>query len=171
MVLPVSYANSALPAALVRDAVGGSRLEAVRRTIEAVPLARSRVIDRASCSSAVLEDAALAEVLAEAASAVTGRALRLASARIVRLEPGDYVLTRADRVYEDRPVEVVLDVSRAAVPGAEVHYRHRGQVFFVVPSSPGALAVVERGPTVLANHTYVSKRQAGVVLRIVALLR
>jgi len=36
---------------------------------------------------------------------------------------------------------------------------------------PNSLAVVERGPTVTRNHTYVSKLQVGVVVRLVLLLR
>ena len=61
---------------------------------------------------------------------------------------------------------------RAAVPGAEVHYRRRGQVFFRAPCAPGSLAIVERGPTVSCNHTYVSKRHADAsVVRLVLLLR
>jgi hypothetical protein len=58
------------------------------------------------------------------------------------------------------------------VAGAEVHYRHRGQVFFTFPSTPGALALVERGPTVMCNHTYVSQRTPDAsVVRLIVLLR
>lgn len=96
---------------------------------------------------------------------------RIERARVVRLRPGDYLLTRHDRVYDDRPTEIVLDLSAAPVAEAEVHWRHRGQVFFAMPSQPGAAAVVERGPTVMANHTYVSKRQSGSVVRLIAFLK
>lgn len=103
---------------------------------------------------------------------VTKRELVVDHARAVRMVPGDYVFVRHDRVYDDRPVEVVVDVSPAPVAGAEVHYRHRGQVFFVFPSQPGAVAVVERGPTVMRNSTYVSRRWTNAeVVRIFALLR
>jgi hypothetical protein len=74
-------------------------------------------------------------------------------------------------VHEDRPVEVVLDLSPAPAPGAEVHWRHRGQLFFAMPSAPGSLAIVERGPTVMCNHTYVSRRNEGAsVVRLMMLL-
>ena len=66
----------------------------------------------------------------------------------------------------------MADLSEAAVPGADVEYRRRGQVFFVAPSSPGSLAIVERGPTVTCNHTYVSRLHAGAsIVRLVVLLR
>ena len=68
-------------------------------------------------------------------------------------------------------VELVLDLSPAALPGAEVRYRHRGQFVFTFPSTPGALALIERSPTVICNHTYVSKLQAASVVRLIVLLR
>jgi len=41
-----------------------------------------------------------------------------------------------------------------------------------MPSTPGALAMVERGLTVMCNHTYVSKRSTQAsVERLVVLLR
>ena len=96
----------------------------------------------------------------------------MVESRALRLGPGDYILARHDHVYEDFPVEVMLDLSPAPVPGAEVHYRRRGQVFFQVPSQPGAMSIVERGPTVTCNHTYISKRHLDTsVVRLVLLLR
>ena len=72
---------------------------------------------------------------------------------------------------DGRPIELVLDLSEATVPGAEVHWRHRGQVYFAMPSAPGSLAIAQRGPTVMSNYVYVSKRHASCVVRLVALLR
>jgi hypothetical protein len=121
---------------------------------------------------AVLVRSAIGPALTGIVEEITGRSLVVAHARALRLGCGDYVLVRHDRVYDERPVELILDLSPAPVPGAEVHYRHRGQVFYTVPSAPGALAVVERGPTVACNHTYVSKRRAGAsVVRLMVLLR
>ena len=91
-------------------------------------------------------------------------------ARAYRLSPGDYILAHHDELHDDLPLELVLDLSPAPVP-AEIHYRRRGSVFFRVPCAPRSLAIVERGPTVTRNHTYVSKRHAGVVIRIVMLAR
>ena len=87
------------------------------------------------------------------------------------MRPGDYLLTRHDRVYDDRPIELVLDLSAAPLERADIHWRHRGQVFFALPSQPGALAIVERGPTVMSNHLYVSKRLTGEAVRLQVLLR
>jgi hypothetical protein len=92
-------------------------------------------------------------------------------ARVLRFSPGDYVLAHADRVHEGNPIELVIDLSDVPTPGAEIHYRRRGAVFFRVPSAPGSMAIVERGPTVTCNHTYVSKRHATSVVRLVALVR
>ena len=89
-----------------------------------------------------------------------------------RMRPGDYLLGHHDRVHDDHPLELILDLSPVAVPGAEVHYRRRGQLFFRAPSAPRSLALVERGPTVTRHHTYVSQRHAAAsVLRLVVLLR
>ena len=100
------------------------------------------------------------------------RRSRSTEARLLRLLPGDYLLAHHDRILEGNPVEVTADLSPASVPGAEVHYRRRGQVYFRFPCVPGSVAVVERGPTVTCNHTYVSKLHAGAsVVRLVVLLR
>ena len=124
---------------------------------------RYRLLDRGSYDFIDFADAALFERFS--------RFGRITSARAVRLVPGDYILAHHDELHDDLPLELTLDLSPAPVP-AEIHYRRRGSVFFRVPCSPRALAVVERGPTVTRNHTYVSKRHAGaVVIRIVMLAR
>jgi hypothetical protein len=105
------------------------------------------------------------------ASKITERTLKLVESRVLRLGPGDYLLARHDRVYERFPIEVTIDLSPSPVEGAEIHYRRRGQVYFRVPSAPGSAAIVERGPTVTCNHTYVSKRHLDAsVVRLVLLL-
>jgi hypothetical protein len=102
----------------------------------------------------------------------TGRSFAIAEARALRLLAGDYLLAHHDRIHDDHPIELILDLSPASVPGAEVHYRRRGQVYFRVPCVPGALSLVERGPTVTCNHTYVSRlHPAACVVRVVLLLR
>ena len=138
----------------------------------AVTFARYALLDRGSYEHAAVDDPALIARLAQLARDATGRALAVSEARLVRLVPGDYLLAHHDRVHEDFPIEVIADLSPAPVPGAEVHYRRRGQVFFRFPCTPGAASIVERGPTVTCNHTYVSKLHAGAqVVRLVALFR
>jgi hypothetical protein len=135
-------------------------------------LARYALLDRGSYEYThdVHEPELFAIAIREAGRA-TGRVLRVVEARVLRLGPGDYLLARHDRVHDGFPIEVVLDVSPKAVPGAEVHYRRRGAVFFRFPSQPRAMSIVERGPTVTCNHTYVSKRHLdATVLRLVLLL-
>lgn len=136
-------------------------------------LARYALLDRGSYEYArdVDEPDLFALAIREVAR-VTSRELRVVESRVLRLGAGDYLLARHDTVYDAHPVEVMIDLSPAPVPGAEVHYRRRGQVFFRFPSQPGAASIVERGPTVTCNHTYVSKRHLDAsVVRLVLLLR
>lgn len=167
------WMTSALPAVVVPGAVGAGLAADVRARLERAGYTRFALLDRASYDEAsAVDEPALVEALTGVAAEVTGRSLVPDPPCVLRFGPGDYSLVRHDRVHEDRPVELVLDLSPAIVPGAEVHYRHRGQVFFTFPSAPGALALVERGPTVMCNHTYVSKRHASAsVVRLVMLLR
>ncbi|AKV00600.1 hypothetical protein AKJ09_07263 [Labilithrix luteola] len=168
-----AWSSTPLPAVIVPDVIGASLAASVRRSLEELGYERYALVDRGSydhVSSPPLAE--LLEALRGVASEITGRSLAVSEARALRLLPGDYVLVRHDRVYDDRPVELVLDLSAEVVPRAEVHYRHRGQVFFTAPSSPGSMSLVERGPTVMSNHTYVSKRFASAsVVRLMALLR
>lgn len=160
-------------ALVVDGAVTAERAAEARARLERAGYQRYRLLDRGSYD--VVGDPELSYLVADLthlASKRTGRALAPTEARALRLGPGDYLLGRHDRVHEDHPLELVLDLSPAAVPGAAVEYRRRGQVFFVAPSRPGSLAIVERGPTVTANHTYVSKLHPDAcVVRLVILLR
>lgn len=128
-------------------------------------------IDRGSYAIARdVDEPALADIAVRAASRAMNRELRAGEAHALRLSPGDYLLAHHDRVYENFPIEVVFDLSPRPVLGAAVHYRRRGNVFFVFDSQPGAASIVERGPTVTCNHTYVSKLQEATVTRLVMLL-
>lgn len=167
------WAASPMPAVVVPSALGAELAGEARARLERVGYTRYALLDRGSYDE--LKSPAEPELfgaLVGVAAEITGRPLVMAEARVLRLLPGDYLLTRHDRVHEGRPVELVLDLSATSVPAVEVQYRHRGQVFFTFPSAPGALALVERGPTVMCNHTYVSKRHRGAaVVRLVLLLR
>jgi len=168
-----AWRASPMPAVIVPSAIGADLAAEARATLERAGYTRYALLDRGSYDFVDMPGLpALLPALSGIAGAVTGRATEIVSARALRLGPGDYVLVRHDRVHEGRPIELVLDLSPSPVPNAEVHYRHRGQVFFTTPSSPGALSIVERGPTVMANHTYVSKLHRGAsVVRLVVLLR
>jgi hypothetical protein len=159
-------------ATVVPDAIGPSMAAALRARLDG-RYARYALLDRGSYDVvAKVEEPALFTALAAIAQQVTGRTLAVIEARAIRLGPGDYLLAHHDRLDEDVPVELVVDVSPASVPGAEVHYRQRGKVYFRFASQPGSLSVVERGPTVMCNHTYVSKRWVGAsVVRLIVLLR
>jgi hypothetical protein len=112
----------------------------------------------------------ITNVIIERAATQLDRKLAVRATRLLRLRAGDYLLAHHDRFYDDNPVELTLDLSPASVPGAEVHYRRRGNVFFRMPSVPHSLAIVERGPTVSCNHTYISKLTPdALVIRYVVL--
>jgi hypothetical protein len=137
---------------------------------------RYGLLDRGSYE--VLEwppDTGVCDGLAELAREHTQRPdLAIARARVLRFVPGDYLLAHHDAIPDagSRPVEAVLDLSPVPRPGAELHYRRRGAVFFRVPVVPGSAAIVERGPTITCNHGYVSKAHAHAeVVRLVLLLR
>lgn len=159
-------------ATVIPDAIDAALLAATRARLEQASSRRYTLLDRGSYDELVPPDSpVLAGVLCGLASRICGRALAIVEVRALRLVPGDYLLAHHDRVTAERDVELVLDLSRASVPGSEVHYRRHGQVFLRLPTVPGSLAVVERGPAVTCNHTYVSKLQPHVIFRFVMLLR
>ena len=157
-------------ALVIPDAVDRARAADLRAR---ATYARYGLVDRGSYDAGSLVlDAALTKNIVDLANRATNRSLAIEDARVIRLCAGDYILAHHDRLSEGNPVEVTLDVSPAPVPTAEVHYRRRGQVFLRFPCVPGTAAVVERGPTVTCNHTYVSKlHTTAEVIRVVALLR
>lgn len=168
MTARTDWTASPLPAVIIPAAVGTELAAELR---ERFVYQRYPQIDRASydyLDAPAIPD--VLEILAGVASEVTGRALQVASARVLRLNPGDYILVRHDKVHDGRPIELVLDLSAAPVADAEVHWRHRGQVYFTMPAAPCTLAIVERGPTVLVNHTYLSKRGTNPVVRLNVML-
>ena len=127
-------------------------------------------IDQASYD--FVEDVTLpiTNAIVERAATQLDRKLVVRTTRLLRLRAGDYLLAHHDRFYDDNPVELTLDLSPASVPGAEVHYRRRGNVFFRMPCVPRSLAIVERGPAVSCNHTYISKLMPdALVIRYVVL--
>lgn len=172
MTFQKAWQSSPLPAVIVPDVVGSRLAAEVRERGSAAGYVRYGLLDRGSYAFArEVREPELLAALTGIASEITGRALVVKDARLVRLVAGDYVLVRHDRVHDDRPVELLLDLSAVPVPGADVHYRHRGQVYFVAPSAPGSLSIVERGPTVMKNDRYVSRRNEGAeVIRLEVLL-
>jgi hypothetical protein len=160
-------------AVVVPEAIGPTLAAELRARLERTGYTRYALLDRGSYDVlASPDEPALFTALTRIATQVTGRSLVLAEARALRLCAGDYLLAHHDRLHDDHPVELMLDLSSASVPGAEVHYRQHGKPFFRFASHPGAVSIVERGPTMSCNHTYVSKRHADAfVVRLVVLLR
>lgn len=144
--------------------------DAASCALPAVEWQRYGQIDQASYD--FVDDVMLpiTNAIVERAATQLDRKLAVRSTKLVRLHAGDYLLAHHDPFHTDNPVELTLDLSPASVPGAEVHYRRRGNVFFRMPCLPRSLAIVERGPTVSCNHTYISKRMPdALVVRYVVL--
>lgn len=161
MVLPVIELGERT-ATIVDDAITPAEAAAIRLD----GWRRYTLLDRGSYD--VIERVEEPALFARLGARV-GRTITLA--RAFRLVPGDYILAHHDQFHDDLPLELVLDLSPAPVP-AEIHYRRRGAVVLRVPCVPRSLAIVERGPAVTRNHTYVSKLHAGaVVVRLVMLAR
>jgi hypothetical protein len=160
-------------ATIVPDAVGPSLAAELRGRLDRAGYTRYARLDRGSYDVALAPDEpAVVAAITDIARQVTGRSLVLVDARALRLGPGDYLLAHHDRCHDDPLVELMLDLSPATVPGADVHYRRNGAVFFQVASRPGALSIVERGPESACYHAYLSKRHAGArVIRLVIRLR
>jgi hypothetical protein len=143
-------------AVVLPDAIARESLRQAREQLAG--WRRYALLDRGSYD--VIENpGVLAREIVELAERATSRSgLAIRESRVLRLVAGDYLL------------EVMIDLSPAPVD-AEVHYRRRGQTFLRVPSVPGTASVVERGPAITCNHTYVSKRDPDAcVIRVVALL-
>lgn len=145
---------------------------------DTLAFARYPHLDRGRYAVADVPDLApLAPLLAHARAAAPDRtALTITGACVVVLTAGDYVLAHHDVFADDRdddlPLELVHDLSPAPTPDADLYYRRRGAVYFALPSRPRALAIVERGPSVTSNHTYVSVRHASArVVRLIARAR
>jgi hypothetical protein len=157
-------------AVVVPDVIDAEHAARIRARLA---YARFALVDRGSYDvCARVDEPELFAMLVALAARETGRPLAIREARALRLCAGDYLLAHHDGLRDGNPVEVMLDISAASVPGAEVHYRRRGQVFLRVASAPGAAAIVERGPTVGSNHTYVSRLHADAeIVRIIAELR
>jgi hypothetical protein len=149
-----------------------TRIATIVPCAEGVPMPavfeRFRQIDRASYEHASIDPP---PALVALASTVVECTLRPVSARMIRLLPGDYLLAHHDHAHDDHRIELMLDLSPAVVPDAEVRYRRNGTVFFRFPSQPRTASIVERDPATQCYHTYVSKLHRGaVVLRLVLLL-
>lgn len=160
-------------AVVVPDVVGAAVAAEIRGRLEVAGWHRYRLIDRGRYDViAAVDEPALAGALVALAAERVGRRLALVEVRALRLGAGDYLLAHHDRIHDDRQVELVLDLSPVAVPGAEVHYRRGGQVYARIAAAPGALSIVERDAAVTCNHTYVSQRHAAAsVVRLVLRLR
>ncbi|MEZ4401026.1 MAG: hypothetical protein R3B06_13460 [Kofleriaceae bacterium] len=159
---------SARTAVIVESLVTPAAAAAARARLAAAGYARYPRIDLGSYQACVAPDEP--DLVAAAARAVepsVGFPVVAEQVRAWWLGPGDYVLAHHDPPGRFGLVEVVVDLSPAPA-AAEVHYRRRGQLYFVMPAVPGTAAIVERGPAVTSNHTYLSHRgPAAHVVRLI----
>ena len=156
-------------AVVLPDAIARTSIAPARESLTG--WRRYALLDRGSYDVMESPGVLVREIVELAERATSRRGLAIVESRALRLVAGDYLLAHHDRLHDDNPVEVIVDLSPAPVD-AEVHYRRRGQTFLRVPSVPGTASVVERGPAITCNHTYVSKRNpTACVIRVVALLK
>jgi hypothetical protein len=122
--------------ALVDDGAAKQLRDAVRPALEPFFLA-----DRGRYQTAHIDAPGF---LAELASAIVGRPLRITRSRWMRLVHGDYALYKDDhRRWRGEPYELTVDLSAVATGEAEVMYSTpRG--YFPVPQRPGHGALVDR---------------------------
>lgn len=160
-------------ATIIPEAIEPTLAAEVRTRLDRAGYTRYALLDRGSYEIAIGPDEPnVVAALAGLAGQVTGRSLAAVDARALRLGPGDYLLAHHDRSHEEPLVELILDLSPASVPGADVHYRRHGKVVFQMASRPGALSIVERGPEAACYHAHVSKRHLdALVVRLVVRLR
>ena len=154
---------------VIPDAISRAKLAPARERLTG--WTRYALLDRGSFDIIESPNVLEAEIVELARRSTSRTGLAIHESNAFSFAAGDYLLTHHDRLHEDNPVEVTIDLSPS--PGdAEFHYRRRGQVFLRIPSVPGTASVVERGPAITRNHTYVSKRDPHArVIRIVALLK
>jgi hypothetical protein len=161
----IEAALAARSAVIVQGVIDGAAAAALRDRLRHV---RYALVDRGSYESAdATAERELLATLRELAAATTGRTLLLATARAIRLGPGDYVLAHHDPIVE-RGVTVVLDASAAPLATGELHVRQGGRVLFRMPVVPGSAAIVPRTPSVTCTHGYVTRRAPGSIVRVVA---
>jgi hypothetical protein len=97
---------------------------------------------------------------------VTGRSLRCADARWIRMRHRDYQLIKDDA--EDRPiraahVEITFDLSLQITGAAEIVYTD-GHESWVVPQVPSAVSVVAREPWLFRYQRYLNVELANAVV-------
>jgi hypothetical protein len=107
-------------------------------------------------------DTALWSELRALAEYMTGRSLRIARSRCMRLRHRDYALKRADeddQLRRDCLVELHADISSRATGEADVIFEHGERSgAFVVPQLPGLVSVVVRDPSVRRYDRYLTHR-------------
>jgi hypothetical protein len=144
--------SATIPGALSPDAAEEIRARLAEHTFEPFFLAHR---GRYARNEAYADDE-LFEGLVALAEEVVGEPLRLAAFRWTRLVRGDYALMRDDRAPLERHVELTLDVSGCVTGAAEICYAHRGTLFHAVGQLPGALGLVQRGPTIRRYDRYLN---------------
>lgn len=153
-----AFHSAPIPAVVIPDVISPAAAEPIRDAIlsatftpfDLAPRGRYAFLDGA-------RDAAFEGALLSIAERVVDRRLAVARSRWTRLCQGDYALLRDDR-DEEPSVELTLDISERASGGAEICYCHRGRLVYAAPQIPGALAIVERGPSIRRYERYLSRR-------------
>jgi hypothetical protein len=152
-----AYRECLIPSVVLPGALSGPAAAALREQLAEAGVQPYWVADRGRYEmNDTLEAPELFESLRELAEHLAGAHFTVESARWLRLRRGSYALLRDDAPLAERHLELTLDLSAGSSGEAEVIYTHRGQIFFAAPQQPGALALVERGPTVRRYDRYLT---------------
>lgn len=170
-----AYRGALLPAVVVPGALSEPAAAELRAELSAAGFEPYWLADHGRYEvNDALAAPELFDSLREIAEHLAGAGLEVQAARWLGLRRGSYSLLRDDVMVagQERSVELTLDLSAGSCGEAEVVYTHRGQVYFAAPQRPGALALVERGPTVRRYDRYLTHRVgAAEILRLRMALR
>lgn len=155
------FRATAIPAVVLDDWLPVSEAADLRARLLAHGLERFDIADRGrhDLSLSFRADGVLARLGARTEE-VAQEPLRLAAVRWTRSRHGDYTLIHGDdlvRFADPRHVEVTLDFSAGSSDLGQIVYTD-GTDVFVVPQRAGAMAVVERRPTVRRYQRYLTHR-------------
>jgi hypothetical protein len=156
-----AFRGARLPAVASAEIVEVDVLREAREALDRVALTRFDVADRGAYDASDAPAPAHVEsALAAIASSIAGRALAVSDRRWYRFCAGDYTLVKDDRWSATAPgwIDLSLDLSLEPTGEGEVVFAHRGEVFFTVPQTLGAVGVAERGATVSRFDRYLTHR-------------
>ena len=168
------YRGERFPFAVLPELLLADGAAELRARAETAGLEPFFVADRGRYhANQTLRDEPLFDELRQIAAAVVEAPLVVGAARWLRLERGDYSLIRGDQASRSEParhLELTLDFSEAPSDQAEIVYSD-GAESIVVPQWPGALALVDKPPTLYRYERYLTHQVQLAIYRLRLILR